>query len=48
MGISDRGRDWMLVIGMGVGFGGVGLVVALGELEIVLCGKLIGERDVMR
>ena len=48
MGIRGMGRDWMLVIGMGVGFGGVGLVVALGELEIVLCGMLLGERDEMR
>ena len=48
MGIRGMGRDWMLVIGMGVGFGEVGLVVALGVLEIVLCGKLIGEKDVMR
>ena len=48
MGISDRGRAWMLVIGMGVGFGEVGVVVALGVLEIVLWGKLIGEKDVMR
>ena len=48
MGNRGMGRDWMLVIGMGVGFGGVGLVVALGVLEIVLWGKLIGERDVMR
>ena len=48
MGISGMGRDWMLVIGMGVGFGGVGLVVDLGVLEIVLWGKLIGEIDVMR
>ena len=38
----------MLVIGMGVGFGEVGLVEALGVLEIVLRGKLMGEKDVMR
>ena len=37
----------MLVIGMGVGFGEVGLVVALDVLEIALWGKLIGETDVM-
>ena len=46
MGNRGMGRDWMLVIGMGVGFGEVGLVVALGVLEIVLWGKLIGDIDV--
>ena len=47
MGIRGMGRDWMLVIGMGVGFAEIGLVVALDVLEIALWDMLIGEIDVM-